>query len=110
MVAAAVSQKDLPGDADNATLIAEIAPAMRKKLERDGSEKGILQALSLIALSLALQQMMLHSEFEYRFAVMFASIAVTLVALAALPILRKRRNVAAELHYRRKHGKWRWER
>ena len=97
-------------DSTDQALIAEIAPAMLKKLERDGLEKGILQGLSLIVLSLALQQMMLHSEFKYRFAVMFAGIAVAIVGLAALPVLRKKRNVAGELHYRRQHGKWRWER
>ena len=97
-------------EASDDALIAEIAPAMRKKLEHDGFVKGVQFAVSLIALSLALQQLMLRSEYEYRFAVMFAGIAVAMVALAAFPVFLKKRSVATELRYRRQYGKWRWER
>jgi hypothetical protein len=91
------------------SLIAEIPSAMRKKLEHDGLAKGVMTANTLIALSLALEQLMIHSEFSYRFMVSFFGVGVGVIALAVLPLYLKKRSVLAEVRYRRQHGNWRWE-
>lgn len=94
----------------DAALIGEIAPAMRKKLEDDGFAKGVLVANGLIMVALAIGLQMRDSEFAYRFTVGYAAIAVAGLTLALLPFYLKKHSVAAEISYRRKHGKWRWER
>jgi hypothetical protein len=95
---------------DDAALLSEIAPAMRKKLELDGVQRGIMTANTLIALAVVVGQARWHAGFAYQSELSFGALGIAVAALCTLPFFLKKRSVSAELRYRRQHGKWRWER
>jgi hypothetical protein len=83
-------------------LLAEISPAMLKKLRDDGRAEGFWIAL--------LVGVVLHLDTaDPELAIAFGGVA-SILALIALPIYFRRRKVWVEVIYRRQHGKWRWER
>lgn len=106
-------------DSTDQALIAEIAPAMLAKLKLDGSLYGyliLILGLTIIptlsfpgsvtefiaaALRLGPDGPRRVADFVYLFAV-FGGCLI-------LPWYFKRSSVRAELKYRRRHGKWRWE-
>lgn len=96
------------------TLLAEIAPAMLAKLQRDGRAKGFLIGVGSVLVAIAVSQQLaamarlFHDD--YLFAVGAILLAVAAVPLVLLPPYLRQKNVSAELTCRRQHGKWRWER
>jgi hypothetical protein len=103
------SGKIAPADA---ALIAEIAPAMLAKLEKDGASSGQATALTWLIIFISIPPM-LERQFPLSDWLPIAAFALVLlsgVASFLLPIHCKKRSVRAELKYRRVHGRWRWER
>jgi hypothetical protein len=96
-------------------LLAEISPAMLKKLRDDGRAEGFWIALLVGVVSFLygharLDAVLLHLDTaDPELAIAFGGVA-SILALIALPIYFRRRKVWVEVIYRRQHGKWRWER
>jgi hypothetical protein len=95
---------------DDAALLAEIVPAMRKKLEHEGAQRGVMTANTLVVLAAFFGQLMRQSDFTYQTELSFGAIGIAVAALCTLPFFLKKRSVSAEVRYRREYGKWRWER
>jgi hypothetical protein len=95
-------------------LVADIAPAMLAKLERDGRSKGSLIASASVVVAIALEQNLREvsrSSHGVAWAIWgMSALAAAAVALAVLPPYLKKKSVLTELDFRRQHGKWRWDR
>ena len=94
-------------------LIAEIAPPMLAKLRRDGRSQLIwISCATILAANLLMSGKGLI--FGETFNVFFVGLGVAclIVGIAGLCVLRRYGDlmVKAEVNYRRKHGKWRWDR
>jgi hypothetical protein len=101
----------------DAELVADIAPAMLRKLREDGAAKGGHLGTVLIFAWLMLSNLYwagvrLDSSQYSETTSAFYIWAILPIGLAAvgLHFYFKRRSVAVEVRYRRQRGKWRWER
>jgi len=110
------SQTGIADGMSDAALVAEIAPAMLAKLRKDGSFRGGTLGSSLFCLwtvffmaDLALQNRDATARMASMTTLLWALAAVSATSFV-LPFYFKKRSVAAEVRYRRQHGKWRWER
>ena len=100
-----------PSSTDQA-LIAEIALPMLEKLKRDGKDRGLghgsmLQMLISVGLLIHIYNPDWHPEIFDWYPYLIGAVFLTWLIL---PWYFGKRSVAAELTYRRQHGKWRWER
>jgi hypothetical protein len=101
----------------DAELIAEIAPAMLVKLREEGSARGAHFAGTLL-LAWLLFSSFYWSEVRLD-PTQYSETTSDLYMWAILPLVLlsicaqfyfKRRSVLTEVRYRRRHGKWRWDR
>jgi hypothetical protein len=97
---------------DDAALAKEIAPAMLEKLKRDGKDRGHRHGSDLLmASNVGLLLLLLNPDWHPELLRWYPILLVGMFAAwLVLPWYFSKRSVAAELSYRRKHGKWRWER
>jgi hypothetical protein len=96
--------------------IAEIPPAMRKRLRAVGQLVGfVLDVLILIGVigGEATLKQLLPSHFGFDVPatrlVIHSLDLVALLVVVALPLIFARLSLLSEVRYRRRHGKWRWE-
>jgi hypothetical protein len=97
---------------DDIALTEQIAPAMLEKLKRDGKDRGHRHGSDLLMVSnMGLLLLLLNPDWHPEFLGWFPILLVAaFAAWLVLPWYFSKRSVAAELTYRRRHGKWRWER
>lgn len=89
----------------------DIPPAMLAKLRRDGYSKGLAIGLQVIFLMMLVSRQIGDTEsIAEPMPIIYALSAVALCALILLPLYMRKNELSSEFAYRRKHGKWRWER
>jgi hypothetical protein len=100
-----------PTSSDDAALIAEIAPAMKEKLRRDGYGRGLAIGLQVLFLTMLVSRQIGDMEsiaHPMQFIVALSVMAIGVLVL--LPLYMRKIGLSSELRYRRQHGKWRWDR
>jgi hypothetical protein len=102
-----------PTPGDNEALIAQIPPAMQKKLRRDARTKtrmfGVAAVLVGGQFTSGRMPVLLGEHSAAIFSVLGIVFALGGMALCIASFFRSDGMLWEEVHYRRQQGKWRWE-
>jgi hypothetical protein len=104
-VTATHSDAATPRNPGNQNLIANISPAMRRKLRLDARLQMFLTGQSLITLGI----FGIRTE-GVGIALVAGAMALGVACLGLGVFYADKMAIHGELKYRRQHGKWRWER